>query len=76
MRASFAKCYKETHLKYAPNSFLGNRQDSGGELAVDRFGARESEQQLFTFGGDHPEDLLDTPFEAYAASLADKAIGR
>ena len=27
----------------------------------------------WTFGGDHPEDLLDTPFEAYAASLAAKA---
>jgi Domain of unknown function (DUF4823) len=27
----------------------------------------------WTFGGDHPEDLLDTPFEAYAASLVGKA---
>ena len=27
----------------------------------------------WTFGGDHPEDLLDTPFEAYAAALAGKA---
>jgi Domain of unknown function (DUF4823) len=27
---------------------------------------------FFTFGGDHPEDLLDAPFEAYAASLAGK----
>ena len=29
---------------------------------------------FFSFGGDHPEDLLDVPFEAYAASLAGKAI--
>jgi hypothetical protein len=27
----------------------------------------------WTFGGDHPEDLLDAPFESYAASLAAKA---
>lgn len=27
---------------------------------------------FFTFGGDHPEDLLDAPFEVYAASLAGK----
>ena len=27
----------------------------------------------WTFGGDHPEDLLDTPFESYAASLVGKA---
>jgi hypothetical protein len=27
----------------------------------------------WTFGGDHPEDLLDTPFESYSASLAGKA---
>jgi hypothetical protein len=27
----------------------------------------------WTFGGDHPEDLLDAPFEAYAAALAGKA---
>ena len=27
----------------------------------------------WTFGGDHPEDLLDTPFEAYAAALVGKA---
>jgi uncharacterized protein DUF4823 len=27
----------------------------------------------WTFGGDHPEDLLDTPFESYASSLAGKA---
>ena len=26
-----------------------------------------------TFGGDHPEDLLTTPFESYTASLAGKA---
>jgi hypothetical protein len=26
----------------------------------------------WTMGGDHPEDLLDSPFEAYAASLAGK----
>jgi hypothetical protein len=28
---------------------------------------------LVDIGGDHPEDLLDTPFEAYAASLVAKA---
>ena len=27
---------------------------------------------FFTFGGDDPEDLLDAPFESYAASLAGK----
>jgi hypothetical protein len=27
----------------------------------------------WTFGGDHPEDLLDASFESYSASLASKA---
>lgn len=31
-----------------------------------------AKSSYWTLGGDHPEDLLDAPFEAYAASLAGK----
>jgi hypothetical protein len=40
---------------------------------VDRIGTVTANSSFFTFGGDHPEDLLDTPFAAYTASLAGKA---
>jgi len=33
-----------------------------------------AKSSYWTLGGDHPEDLLDAPFEAYAASLAGKAL--
>ena len=31
-----------------------------------------AKSSYWTFGADHPEDLMDAPFEAYAASLAGK----